>query len=106
MEKKEFKIKEERVRRTSSITYFCDGCGKRIGTKSYEVKDCTSARKPVQFYKVFSYDTELRGESDYCLDCIASAFTKFLDKKDEFAGCYEFEAELREIKDTSSEAYF
>ena len=105
MEKKEFKVKQEQVRRTSSITYFCDNCGKRIGTKSYEVKDCTGARKPVQFYKVYTSDsnTNLEKESDYCLDCIASAFTKFLEKKENF---YEFDAELREIKDTNSEAYF
>lgn len=105
MEERKFKLKKEVVRRTSSITYFCDNCGKRIGTKSYEVKDCTSARKPVQFYKVYTLDsnTNLQRDSDYCLDCIVLAFTKFLDKRDNF---YEFDAELREIKDTSDEAYF
>ena len=106
MEKKEFKVKEELVQRTSSITYFCDNCGKRIGIKSYEVKDCAGARKPVQFYRVFNFDTELREESDYCLDCIASVFTKFLEKKDEFADCHEFDVELREIKDSSDEVCF
>lgn len=105
MEKKEFKVKEELVQRTSSITYFCDNCGKRIGTKSYEV-DRIGARKPVQFYRVFSYDTDLKEESDYCLDCIASVFTKFLEKKDEFADCHEFDAVLKEIKDINDEVCF
>lgn len=103
MEKKEYKLVDVvRVKKTSSITYVCNNCGRRIGTKSFDFENCTQAKKPVQFYTVYSSDEQ----SDYCLDCIASVFTKFLDRKDEFADCYEFDAEFREINDDGSDTNF
>ena len=107
MEKGEYKITEVQVKKTSSITYVCDNCGRRIGTKSFDFENYAHVNKPVQFYKVYSSDDgDLHEQSDYCLDCIASVFTKFLDRKDEFANCFEFDAELRKINDVGSDTSF
>lgn len=108
MEKKEYKLVDVvQVKKTSSITYVCDNCGRRIGTRSFDFDNCTHTKKRVQFYKVYSSDShDTHEQSEYCLDCIASVFTKFLDRKDEFADCYEFDAEFREINDDGSDTSF
>lgn len=108
MEKKEYKFVDVvRVKKTSSITYVCDNCGRRIGTKSFDFDNCTHIKKRVQFYRVYSSDSDgAHEQSDYCIDCIASVFTKFLDSKDEFANCYEFDVEFREIDDIGGDTSF
>lgn len=104
MERKEYKTVE--VKKTSLVTYFCDGCNKRIGTQSFEVKGCAYNRvtKPVQFYTVYRSDSE--ETLHYCINCINSIFINFVYRVNDFGNCFGLDVEYKEINDVGSDTDF